>query len=109
MFLLTNKKKYLQIILSKVRYVQFSYHMPYLPFTSICPQGPVVQSIVSLTSSLRGQLLKCFVTLQPTTLKFFVDKIREAFAVALQKLLTFFSAKNIGKSKILTFEILTKR
>ena len=26
-------------------------------------QGPVVQSIVSLTSSLRGQLVKCFVTL----------------------------------------------
>ena len=26
-------------------------------------QGPVVQSIVSLTSSLRGQLVKCFRTL----------------------------------------------
>ena len=26
-------------------------------------QGPVVQSIVSLTSSLRGQLVKCFMTL----------------------------------------------
>ena len=26
-------------------------------------QGPVVQSIVSLTSSLRGQLLKCFTAL----------------------------------------------
>ena len=26
-------------------------------------QGPVAQSIVSLTSSLRGQLLKCFTTL----------------------------------------------
>ena len=25
--------------------------------------GPVVQSIVSLTSSLRGQLVKCFKTL----------------------------------------------
>ena len=25
--------------------------------------GPVVQSIVSLTSSLRGQLIKCFTTL----------------------------------------------
>ena len=25
--------------------------------------GPVVQSIVSLTSSLRGQLVKCFITL----------------------------------------------
>ena len=36
--------------------------------------GPVVQSIVSLTSSLRGQLVKCFMTLQPNTLKFFVKK-----------------------------------
>ena len=26
-------------------------------------QGPVVQSIVSLMSSLRGQLVKCFMTL----------------------------------------------
>ena len=26
-------------------------------------QGPIVQSIVSLTSSLRGQLVKCFTTL----------------------------------------------
>ena len=26
-------------------------------------QGPVVQSIVSLTSSLKGQLIKCFMTL----------------------------------------------
>ena len=54
-------------------------------------QGPVVQSIVSLTSSLRGQLLKCFRTLKPNTLIFFVEKMREAFA--LQKLLTFFQQK----------------
>ena len=46
--------------------------------------GPVVQSIVSLTSSLRGQLVKCFTTLYPDTLKFFVEKMR------MQKLLTFF-------------------
>ena len=50
--------------------------------------GPVVQSIVSLTSLLRGQLVKCFTTLYPDTLKFFVEKMREAFA--MQKLLTFF-------------------
>ena len=54
-------------------------------------QGPVVQSIVSLTSSLRGQLEKCFTTLPPYTLLFFVEKMREAFA--LQKLLTFFQQK----------------
>ena len=56
--------------------------------------GPVVKSIVSLTSSLRGQLVKCFTTLSPNTLKFFVEKLKEAFA--LQKLLTFFQQKNIG-------------
>ena len=49
--------------------------------------GPVVQSIISLTSSLRGQLVKHFTTLLLHTLIFFVDKMREAFA--LQKLFTF--------------------
>ena len=53
--------------------------------------GPVVQSIVSLTSSLRGQLVKRFTALLPKTLIFFVEKRREAFA--LQKLLTFFHKK----------------
>ena len=67
--------------------------------------GPVVQSIVSLTSLLRGQLVKCFTTLLPNTMIFFVEKMKEAFA--LQKLLTFFSTKNIGLFEILTFEILT--
>ena len=52
---------------------------------------PVVQSIVSLTSSLGGQVLKCLMTLKPNTLIFFVEKMREAFA--LQKLLTFFQQK----------------
>ena len=56
-------------------------------------QGPVVQSIVSLTSSLRGQLVKCFMNITKRT-DIFVEKMREAFAV--QKLLTFFSTKNIG-------------
>ena len=69
--------------------------------------GQVVQSIVSLTSSLRGHLVKCFTTLQPNTLKFFVEKMREAFA--LQKRLTFFQKKNIGIFEILVFEILTNR
>ena len=53
--------------------------------------GPIVQSIVSLRSSLRGQLIKYFTTLLLNTLKFFVEKMREAFA--LQKLLTFFQQK----------------
>ena len=53
--------------------------------------GPVVQSIISLTSSLRGQLVKCFRPLKPNTLIFFAEKKREAFA--MQKLLTFFQQK----------------
>ena len=69
-------------------------------------QGPVVLSIVSLTSLLRGQLIRCFTTLQPNTLQFFVEKIREAFA--MQKLLKFFNKKYRGIFKILMFEILTK-
>ena len=53
--------------------------------------GPVVQSIVSLTSSLRGRLVKYFMTLLLNTLKFCVEKMRETFA--LQKILTFFQQK----------------
>ena len=55
--------------------------------------GPVV----SLTTSLRGQLVKCFTTLSPNTLNFFVEKMREAFAL-----------QNIGVFEI-SFEILTIR
>ena len=58
---------------------------------------PVVQSIVSLTSSLRGQIVKCFMTLLPNTLIFFVEKMREAFA--LQKLLTFLQQKILANLK----------
>ena len=70
-------------------------------------QSPVVQSILSLTSSLRGQLIKGFTTLLLYTLIFFVEKMREAFA--MQKLLKIFPQKNIGEFQILMFEILTKR
>ena len=38
--------------------------------------GPVVQSIVSLTSLLRGQLVKCFTILFPNTLIIFVEKMK---------------------------------
>ena len=69
--------------------------------------GPVVQSIISLTSSLTGQLVKCFMTLKPNILKYFVEKLREAFA--MQKLLTFFQQKIMAYFIILTFEILTRR
>ena len=59
--------------------------------------GPVVQSIVSLTSSLRGQLVKCFTTLYLNTLIFFAEKMREAFAV--EKLLTLFQQKILANSR----------
>ena len=48
--------------------------------------GPVVQSILSLTNSLRGQLVKCFTTLLLNTLIFFVEKMREAFHSFQQKI-----------------------
>ena len=59
--------------------------------------GPIIQSIVSLTSSLRGQLVKYFTTLLLNTLKYFVEKMREAFA--LQKLLTLFQQNILAKSR----------
>ena len=65
--------------------------------------GPVVQSMVSLTNSSRGQLVKCLTTLLSNTHIFFVEKMREAFAKAS----LFFSNKNIGLI-LLMFEILTK-
>ena len=40
--------------------VGFSYHLSHHVYAHL---GPVVQNIVSLTSSLRGQLVKCFTTL----------------------------------------------
>ena len=55
--------------------------------------GPVVQSIVTLTSSLSGQLVKCFTTLSLNILIFFVEKNERSFCIALQKLLTFFQQK----------------
>ena len=65
-------------------------------FTS-SKQDQVVQSMVSLTSSLRGHLVKYFTTLLLNTLKFFVEIMREAFA--LQKLLTLFQQKILAKSR----------
>ena len=53
--------------------------------------GRVVQSIVSLTSPVRNQLVKYFMTLLLNRLIFFVEKMREAFA--LQKLLMLFQQK----------------
>ena len=67
----------------------------------VANHGPVVQSIVSLTSSLRGQLVKC--------LRLYTQKHKYFLLKKWEKLFTFFSTKNIGIFEILTFEILTKR
>ena len=43
--------------------VRFTYCSRTLVARTLMALGPVVQSIVRLTSSLRGQLFKCFTTL----------------------------------------------
>ena len=53
--------------------------------------GPVVQSVVSLTSSLRAISLTILADSIYNFLKFFAEKMWVAFA--LQKLLTFFQQK----------------
>ena len=57
-------------------------------------QGPVVQSVVSLTSSLRVISLTVLADSIYNILIFFAEKMWVAFV--LQKLLTFFSAKNFS-------------
>ena len=61
-------------------------------------KGHGVQSIVSLTSLLRGQLVKCFTTLLLNILILLVEKMREALAKASH----IFSTKNIGIFHMLT-------
>ena len=58
-------------------------------------QGLVVVQIVSLTSSIRDQLVFYDIITKHT--EFFAEKMREAFA--LQKRLTFFSTKILGYSR----------
>ena len=62
-------------------------------------QGPVVQSIVSLATSLRRQLVKYILTTLSNMLLFFVGKM----------IRTFFFNNNYSIFDIFTFEILTKR
>ena len=60
--------------------------------TSSC-SGFSSSSIVSLTRSLRGQLVKCFTTIYQNTLMHFDEKkMRETFAKATHK----FSTKNFA-------------
>ena len=69
--------------------------------------GPVVQSVVSLTSSLRVISLTVLVDSIYNILKFFAEKMWVAFA--LQKLLTFFQQKNFSIFAYHLIEILTNR
>ena len=74
---------------------RFFHGVTYFSFFRV--PGPVVQSMVSLTSSLRGQLVKCFTTLLPNILIFFVEKNVRRFCNAkashnfFTKLLAYFS------------------
>ena len=69
-----------------------AYHSALIP--CICIQGPVVQSIVSLTKSLVNDSLSLLVRLKSNVLIFFAEKMWGAFAMQkMQKLLTFFRQK----------------
>ena len=70
-------------------YVQASVAQSYAHLTG--DQGPVVQSVVSLTSSLRVISLTVLADSIYNILIFFAEKMWVAFA--LQKLLTFFQQK----------------
>ena len=65
-------------------------------------QGPVVQSVVSLTSSLRVISLTVLADSIYNILIFFAEKMWVAFA--LQKLLTFFQQKISAYSRITRFK-----
>ena len=85
---------HLKITSSRVngRYTHQSKYLHSLTWASIIiHQGPVVQSVVSLTSSLRVISLTVLVDSIHNILIFFAEKMWVAFA--LQKLLTFFQQK----------------
>ena len=73
-------------MLEKLRQTQTQDHQISKPAFNLL--DPVVQIIISLTSLLRGQLVKSFMTSLPNTLKFFVKKNEISFCTA--KLLIFF-------------------
>ena len=72
-------------------------------------QGPVVQSIVSLTKSLVSDSLSLLVRLKLSVLIFFAEKMRGAFALKTAKAPHIFSAKNGSVFMYNMFEILTSR
>ena len=55
-----------KVITGELSYLVIAFVLRYATLSGnsfLNDQGPVVQSIVSLTSSLRGQFVKCFKTL----------------------------------------------
>ena len=66
-------------------------HIKYKRMSYVMKQGPVVQSVVSLTSSLRVISLTVLADSIYNIMIFFAEKMWVAFA--LQKLLTFFQQK----------------
>ena len=77
----------------KLTYIS-DYHIP----LNYAQQGPVVQSVVSLTSSLRVISLTVLADSMYIILIFFAEKMWVAFA--LQKLLTFFQQKILAYLRI---------
>ena len=76
-----------ELFKSKQEVTLFSHDLIFLTIN----QGPVVQSVVSLTSSLRVILLTVLADSIHNILIFFAEKMWVAFA--MQKLLTFFQQK----------------
>ena len=72
-------------------------------------QDPVVQSIVSLTISLKHKFVKQISAKVTNTLLFFVEKMSESEPFAVQRDSHIFSTKNNSVFVIFMFEILTKR
>ena len=68
-------------------------YMVFLTYTfrNLKDRGPVVQNILSLTTSLRRQLVKYMATTLSNTLVFFVEKNVRIFCT--QKIVTFFQQK----------------
>ena len=83
---------------SKQGMCSYSYQRTMVMFAD---QGPVVQSIVSLTTSLSGHLVKYIPTTLSNTLLFFVEKNVRIFCTA--KDAHIFPTKNNSGFLIFTF------
>ena len=87
LWLLQKREVKIEYVLHSDIYLQSHERNVLTKFAAIKILGLVVQSIISLMSSFSGQHVKCFTTLLPNTLIFFVEKKLE------KQLLTFFQQK----------------